>query len=73
MSYCIQRAPLRRYFPCADGRANPLQWFVLDSAYETSDGAALCIGGPFTRKREAEAFAEQDSRELMAELQRGEP
>ena len=61
MAYVIQKARLRRFFPGADGRANPWQWFVLDSAYETDSGDIVCVAGPFDTKREAENAADKDA------------
>ena len=60
MSYCIQRAPLRDYFPCADGTGNPKQWFVLDTKQESCDGLPLCVAGPFNTQREAFTAAEKE-------------
>jgi hypothetical protein len=66
MAFIIQRARLRRYFPGADGRANPLQWFVLDPAYESCDGTPMCIAGPFRKQREAFAAADREARDACA-------
>ena len=68
----IQRAALRRYFPGADGHANPRMWFVLDPNYDGHDGTALCIAGPFTTQRDAFAAAQRECDETWKGCERPE-
>jgi hypothetical protein len=52
----IVRAKLRDYFPAADGRGNPRQWFALQQAPE---GRPVdVIAGPFSTQRELLAQVE---------------
>jgi hypothetical protein len=51
----VMKAPLRKFMPHADGKADPMQWWVLD------DGAV--VGGPFDRAREAWACADREAKE----------
>jgi hypothetical protein len=73
MAYIIERAKRSRYFPGHDGRADPLEWFVLDDAYEGCDGTPLCVAGPVTRKREAYAAIDRMIAADMLELQSTDP
>ena len=55
MSYRVEKAPLREHMPHADGRANPMQWWVFDSDDNT------LAAGPFDRAREAWAAAANEA------------
>lgn len=56
MSYRVEKAPLRRYMPHADGKANPMQWWVFDRDNNT------LAAGPFDRARQAWAAAANEAK-----------
>lgn len=55
----IERNRLRSVMPHADGKANPLQWFVHDGD--------IYVGGPFTTQRQAFDFADREIKDRAAE------